>query len=60
MRAFAASFLAPSCRFSASFFALPFWLVTMVEIADMISCSDNRAYQMSIVPIFANPAIASR
>ena len=60
MRAFAVIFLAPSSPFSASFFAFPFWLATKVAIAAMISSSDRCAYQMSIVPIFANPAIASR
>ncbi len=61
MRAFRTFFLAAFSPFSASFFCtLSFWVPTAALSAAITSCSERCAYQMSMVRICANPAIASR
>ena len=60
VRAFAAFSCAVFRACRAFFPALPFWVSVARSMAAIISVSDSRAYQMSIVPICANSAIASR
>ncbi len=60
VRALAAVARARFSPFSASFFVFPFPVRAWSLMAAISSCSDRRAYQMSITPIAANPAIASR
>ena len=60
VRAFAAIALARFSPFFASFFGFPLPVFPRFLIAASSSCSDRCAYQTSIVPISANPAIASR
>ena len=61
MRALAAICFARCAAVLAAFFcALPFWAPSAVLMAAMISSSERWAYQMSMVSIAANPAMALR
>ncbi len=50
----------PAAALAAFFCALPFWALSAVLMAAISSSSERWAYQMSMVSIAANSAIALR